>query len=220
MSRSKLRKFEEFLHFPNTYTPWEEDKKTLDHWNTKHLPVTLELAAGTGAYTVALAERFPKRFFVGVDIKGARMWTGAKAALDKGLTNVLFLRSSIERLAEFFPPQAVEEIWITFADPFLAKGQAKKRLTSERFLQLYADILLPGGCLHLKTDSQPLFAFSEETLNTWVRPDGTRFVIEKHLPDVYHMSEPPALLTEIQTTYEKKHLAEGRTISYLQARRT
>jgi len=218
MSRNKLTKFAEFLAFPNTYTPWEEEKSTLEQWNPKHLPVTMELAAGTGAYTVALARTYPERFFLGVDIKGARMWTGARAALDAQLDNAFFLRSHIERLEENIPQASVEEIWITFADPFLAEGSAKKRLTSERFLGIYSRVLKQGGLLHLKTDSTPLFTYSLETIRSWRGEKGEHFLLENVLHDVYADPTSPEILTSIQTTYEKSHLAEGRTIQYLRAR--
>lgn len=216
MTRRKLQKFAAFQGYANTYTPHEDGQKSISTWNTHDLPIIVELACGTGAYTVELAKRHPDHFFIGIDIKGARMWTGAKQALDEQLSNVMFIRMQIEKLAEIVEPQSIEEIWITFADPFLAKGKAKKRLTSPRFLAIYEKILKKNGHVHLKTDSEELFTYSLETIPEFPTIKEPRFALTRVIHNVY--TEPaPAVLTEIQTTYEKSHLAEGRTIRYLEA---
>lgn len=217
MSRSKLHKFEAVKNAPNCYTPHEQGKKAISEWNTLGLPVVLELACGTGAYTVEMARRFPEKFFIGMDIKGARIWTGAKEALEEQLSNVLFIRSQIEKLTEIFEPSSLSEIWITFPDPFLAKGKEKKRLTSPRFLNLYTQVLQKGGKVHLKTDSVELFEYSKESIPTFAQGDKHPFVMESIIENVYTDADVPEFLTSIQTTYEKSHLKEGRLIRYLRA---
>lgn len=217
MTRSKLKKFEAMKTFANVYTPVTDGQKDIAAWNTQNLPVTLELACGTGAYTVQMAQRFPEKFFIGMDIKGARMWTGANLALQEQLPNVMFIRTQIERLAEILPQASVSEIWITFPDPFLAKGKAKKRLTSPRFLELYRQVLVPGGKVHLKTDSAELYAYSLESIPEFSVDGAAPFELEETVENVYIQNPPNELLTTIQTTYEKSHLKEGRTIRYLRA---
>ena len=217
MSRRKLQKFAAFIAYDNCYTPHEDGKKPITTWNTKGRPVILELACGTGAYTVELARRFPEYFVIGMDIKGSRMWTGAKEALDEKLDNAMFIRTHIENLADILEPASVDEIWITFADPFLAKGKEKKRLTSPRFLGLYTRVLKPGGIVHLKTDSVELFEYSLETIPTFEQEKKLQFVLEEVIQNVYK-DPAPEILTSIQTTYEKRHLAEGRVIRYLRAK--
>lgn len=220
MSRNKLQKFAGFKEAPNTWTPHEDGKRDIAEWNTRGLPIILELACGTGAYTVELARRYPDIFFIGIDIKGSRMWTGAHQTQTDGLHNVMFIRMEIEKLTEFLQPHTISEIWITFADPFLAKGKEKKRLTSPRFLGLYTEMLLPGGLVHLKTDSVELFEYSKETIPTFTKNQKTPFILERVIENVYTEADVPEILTSIQTTYEKSHLKEGRTIRYLQAKLT
>lgn len=209
MSRKKLRRFAELATFPNVfYHPldlkgrWHERCFKNDH------AITLELACGKGEYTIALARRFPERNFIGVDAKGARLWTGAKIALQENLANAAFLRGHIENLTEFFAPQEVNEIWITFPDPHTENTKAKKRLTAPRFLQKYRALLPPSGRIHLKTDDPGLFAFTLKT----VPAEGGTFLAA--IPDVYQHTGDDELL-RIQTTYERRHLAAGRTIKYV-----
>lgn len=175
--------------------------------------VILELACGGGDYTVALAQRFPEAVVVGVDIKGSRMWWGARRAAELGLPNAKFLRTQIERLADYFEEGEVDEIWITFPNPHPTLGNAKRRLTSRRFLEIYKKLLKPGGLLHLKTDDAGLYAFTLETLPL----EG--FTVEVAMPDVYGASERgeavDAILTEVQTQYEKRYLKVGRKIKYV-----
>jgi tRNA (guanine-N7-)-methyltransferase len=222
--RNKLQKFAEVLSFPNVYENFDATKPALagqdgqpaelrGHWAEHHFrnagPVTLELACGKGDYAIGLAQRFPGRNFIGVDIKGARIWRGAKSALEMGLPNVAFLRTRIEQVALFFEEGEVDEIWITFPDPFLRNSKSNRRLTSPMFLQHYRRILRPGGLVHLKTDDPTLFEFTMEVLH------GERDVtIRYHDDDIY---AKPLLMPEleIKTFYEKQHLAIGRTIKYV-----
>lgn len=166
----------------------------------------LELACGRGDYTVALAKCFPDRNFIGVDVKGARMWHGCKEMQERGLKNAAFLRVRIEDLLDYFGEGEVSEIWLTFPDP--QPGKENKRLTAPRFLEMYRKILVPGGFLHLKHDDRDFFEYSLETAS----PCG--FEVVEVVRNVHAGGSQKNLLTEIRTTYEKRHLAEGRTIRY------
>lgn len=185
--------------------PWGTKPQTKGTWGK---PLILELGCGGGNYTLGLAEHFPEKTVVGVDIKGARMWWGAGQALELDLQNVRFLRTRIEDLADFFEEGEVDEMWITFPEPHPAEGNAKRRLTSPRFLEIYKRVLKPGGFLHLKTDSTLLFEYTLETLPK----EG--FTLERVVPDVY-ATEKDDLLQEVQTLYEKKYLDAGKKILYL-----
>ncbi|MFQ6113362.1 MAG: tRNA (guanosine(46)-N7)-methyltransferase TrmB, partial [bacterium] len=171
-------------------------------------PITLELACGKGEYTVCLVQKFPQRNFIGVDIKGARLWKGAKAALEQNLKNVAFLRIRIEEVTDFFTKNEVDEIWITFPDPYPKKSKANKRLSSPRFLNLYREILRTDGLIHLKTDDADLFNYTLETINA------ERCIIHEKIEDLNNHSTNDELLG-IKTTYEQKYLEAGRTIRYL-----
>lgn len=209
MTVKKLQRFAELSTFSNTF---QNPAGMKGNWNKLYFkndhPIILELACGKGEYTLELARRFSGRNFIGVDLKGARLWRGAKTALEQNLTNVAFLRIPIEKITEYFAQNEVEEIWITFPDPFPRKGKAKKRLTSPRFLNLYRQILRPGGLVHLKTDDLNLFEYTREIL----KGEGysPRMVIE----NLYNGQSPGELLS-IKTTYELKHLRAGKTIKYL-----
>lgn len=215
MTRKKLQRFADLKTFPHVWEPREQKERTLDDLLDKQVKgsLVLELACGQGAYTIALAERFPENTYIGLDVKGARIWFGAQKAIDQHITNAFFIRTQIEDIAELFPEQSVDEIWITFPDPFLRTGKTRKRLTSTRFLPLYHRILKKDGLLHLKTDSQLLYEYSlKESI-----PESELFAIEKSIEDIYAASEVDTVLTDIQTPYEKMHLADGRTIYYIQA---
>ena len=169
--------------------------------------IVLELGCGKGAYTISLAEMFPNDNFIGVDIKGARMWTGAKQALEKKLPNVAFLRIGIEFITDYFAENEVDEIWITFPDPYPKNRSIKKRLTSPGFLKMYEHILKEGGLVHLKTDDIKLFNYTVQVLKS------EKIKIIKNITDIYsHKLDP---VVEIKTEYELKHLEEGRKINYL-----
>lgn len=170
-------------------------------------PVILELACGRGEYTIGLASLHPDQNFIGVDVKGNRMFLGAKKALESNLTNAAFLRTQIEMVAEYFAAGEVDEIWITFPDPQLRTSRAKKRLTHPRFLRLYEKILTPGGSIHLKTDSPQLFHFTKKVIELY----GQIFVEENN--DVYAGPHKPEL--EIKTHYEGLDIANSKKIFYL-----
>ena len=215
MAKNKLRKFEEMNTFPHVFqypfdTLCEKGFEMRGRWGEAFFgnaaPIILELGCGKGEYTVGLGRRFPTKNFIGVDIKGARMWSGAKQAMEEGLSNVAFLRTRIELLTRFFAPGEVSEIWITFPDPQMKK--TNKRMTSARFMQLYSEILSDRGIIHLKTDSPFMYTYTCEMIRV------------NHLPapvqtdDVYH-SMPADEMLSIRTFYEQQWLARGMKIKYI-----
>lgn len=225
MGKAKMYKIRGIDGFSNVYQnhyfrdPWlvkssGEKWESPGLWNAEvfgnNHPITLELACGKGDYTIALAQEFPERNFIGVDIKGARIYTGAKKALELPLSNVAFARLRIENIMNFFAPGEIDEIWITFPDPFPGKSAAKRRLTHARFLTNYKKLLKPGGLLHLKTDNLPLYEFSLES----IREFGG--VIQYEKENIYQAPLAYDYLN-IKTFYEHQHLANGRTINYLKA---
>ena len=216
MGKNKLKKFKEMeeidlvLQFPFSRLEAEgfplRGKWHSEFFHNDH-PIVLELGCGKGEYTVGLARLFPDKNFIGIDIKGARMWTGATAARDEGLTNVAFLRTSIELIASFFAPGEVAEIWITFPDPQMKK--VRKRLTSTRFMELYRKVLGPeGGIIHLKTDSPFLFAY------TSMMTEHNSLEILESTSDLYATHAPDDPILGIRTHYEQQWLGRGLTIKY------
>ena len=215
MGKNKLKKFGEMETFPNVFQyPFsvlqKEGFPLKGRWNSDVFkndnPIVLELGCGKGEYAVGMAKKFADRNFIGVDIKGARMWTGAKQSVEEGIANVAFLRTSIELIASFFEPGEVSEIWITFPDPQMQK--VNKRLTSTRFMRLYRQILKDNGIVHLKTDSPFLYAYTD----AMVRLNG--FPTEVNTDDLYHSGLADDIL-EIRTFYERQWLARGLTIKYI-----
>ena len=174
--------------------------------------MVLELGCGKGEYSVNLAKTFPEKNFLGIDIKGARFWRGAKIALDENLGNVGFLRTQIELIDHIFAENEVDEIWITFPDPQIKYKRTKHRLTNAEFLQKYRKILKPGGVVHLKTDSEFMHGYTLGLLH------GLRETIEYAHHDVYGSQGAPEAVTNIQTFYEKQYLAEGKKITYIRFR--
>lgn len=226
MTKSKLEKFSELEQLPNVYQNWSyleprlfgASRREVDlrgAWNGGHFarkqPITLELACGRGEYTVGLARRYPERNFIGVDIKGNRVWSGASQAVEEGLDNAAFLRTDITILDRFVGPGEVSEIWITFPDPYLREGKRGKRLTSPRFLALYRRVGAAGLPVHLKTDSTELYAYSLES----VREFGA--TIECAVDDI-DAGVLPVEELEIPTYYERMHRDLGKTIKYLRFR--
>ncbi len=179
---------------------WNEDYFHNDN------PIVLELGCGKGEYAVGLAEKFPEKNFIGIDIKGARMWTGAGQATSKGMTNVAFLRTNIELLPHFFAENEVSEIWITFPDPQMKK--VRKRLTSTRFLELYRQVLVADGLVHLKTDSPFLYTY------TRLMAEHNKLTTPINTDDLYH-SDVVTDILEIRTFYEQQWLDRGLTIKYI-----
>lgn len=215
MGKNKLKKFAEMDTFKNVFQyPFaviERDGFPLKgRWNRDFFkndnPIVLELGCGKGEYAVGLARRFPDKNYIGVDIKGARMWTGAKAAVNDGISNVAFLRTNIELIDRFFATGEVSEIWITFPDPQMKK--VRKRLTSSRFLELYRHILVENGIVHLKTDSPFLYIYTDALVKLNALPT------EVNTSDLYNSDVVDDIL-EIKTFYEQQWLDRGLSIKYI-----
>ena len=219
MSKGKLAKFADMEAFENVFqypysvvddVPFEMKGKWREMYFHNDNPIVLELGCGKGEYTVELAKLYPEMNFIGVDIKGARMWTGAKKAIEEGQKNVAFLRTNIEIIDRFFVQDEVQEIWLTFSDPQMKNP--RKRLTSNYFMNRYRHFLVDGGIIHLKTDSNFLFTYT------------TYMVQENHLPvlfrteDLYHhegIDDVTRKILSIQTYYESMWIERGLNIKYM-----
>ncbi len=223
-NKNKLQRFAEIAELPNVFenfdfhdphiTNFQGDRMEVKgHWNAlvfnAERPIVLELACGKGEYTTHLAQAHPENNYIGIDIKGARIWKGATMAQQEGLTNVAFLRTRIELIQSFFAKDEVSEIWITFPDPFLRDSKSNRRLTSHPFLDRYTGILKPGAILHLKTDDPTLYAFTCKVLAQ--REDYE--VIES--TDDFYGEVKPTPETHLLTFYEQQHLAAGKKITYI-----
>ncbi|MEN9447217.1 MAG: hypothetical protein RJA25_507 [Bacteroidota bacterium] len=208
-SKSKLQKFAELVENPIVFDkkPVLKGKWKSDFFKNNH-PIVLELACGKGDYTLGMAKLFPENNYIGMDIKGNRIWSAARIAGLENLQNVAFIRDQIDHLNEYFEAGEIDEIWITFSDPFPRKGDARRRLTSSKFLPIYKSVLNKDGIIHVKTDSDLLYEFTKETLLEIPSE------ILKNYPDVYAMNKNEEL-HGIQTYYEKMHLKDNRTIKYL-----
>ncbi|MBC7887905.1 MAG: tRNA (guanosine(46)-N7)-methyltransferase TrmB [Ferruginibacter sp.] len=210
MAQKKLQRFADIKNFPNVLE-YPGDMK--GKWNTffkNNNPVILELACGRGEYTVGLSKLFPESNFIGVDVKGNRIYIGAKKCLEANISNAAFLRTQITLLPDYFKEAEVSEIWITFPDPHLRTSKAKKRLTHPRFLRLYQQVLKNGGCLHLKTDSPELYQFTKKVIELY------KLALVEDCDDVYTKSSSE-LLT-IKTHYEALDIARSNKIYYLKFR--
>lgn len=218
MGKNKLRKFAEMQQFDCVYQyPFgrlqSEGFPLRGLWHKEVFgndnPLTLELGCGKGEYTVELAERFPERDYIGIDIKGARIYTGARRVHTDGIGNTAFLRTDIELLPSFFAPGEVSEIWITFPDPQMKK--TRRRLTSTRFLDLYRRICSPGAVVNLKTDSPFLYEYTRRV----VALNGLECIADTS--DLYAEPEGvlPESLTSIRTFYEQQWLSRGKKIKYI-----
>ncbi|MEM9022417.1 MAG: tRNA (guanosine(46)-N7)-methyltransferase TrmB [Bacteroidota bacterium] len=221
--KDKLRRFAEVAAFDNVVEPTTEQAMSGQHplkgrWNQDHFgrdqPIVLELGCGKGEYTVGLAERYPERNFIGVDIKGARIWRGAKTATETGMPNVAFLRTRIEFITSFFEPGEVDEVWITFPDPQPQQNRRRKRLTHPLFMERYQQFVKPGGLLHLKTDNEPLYDFTLE-----VAQELNLEVIEAtnnlYGPELDTLQTSTREILSIKTHYEGIFSAQGFSICYL-----
>jgi tRNA (guanine-N7-)-methyltransferase len=214
MGKDKLRKFEENKLFKHVFQPAFSDMTNPDagfkgNWNKKFgnfNPTVLELGCGKGEYTVALSRKYPDRNFVGVDIKGARLWRGAKTVKEENIPNAAFLRIRIEFIENFFAQDEIDEIWITFPDPQI--NRPRKRLTSPLFLDRYRKFLKKGGAVHLKTDSKMLYDYTLNVINE------NSFSLLSSYTDIYTQNLDDELLG-IKTFYEAQYAAKGIPVTYL-----
>ena len=218
MSKGKLAKFADMAEYPHVFEyPFSvmEDVpfEMKGHWHRDFFkndnPIVLELGCGRGEYTVGLGRLFPDKNFIGVDIKGARMWSGATESLKAGMTNVAFLRTNIEIIDRFFAPGEVSEIWLTFSDPQMKK--ATKRLTSTYFMNRYRRFLVDSGIIHLKTDSNFMFTYTKYMV------EHNQLPVEFCTDDLYHSGLVDDILS-IRTYYEQQWLDRGLNIKYLKFR--
>ena len=208
MGQKKLIRFEELKTFSNVL---EFPEDMAGKWKgvfQNENPLILELACGKGEYAVGLGQLYPHKNFIGIDLKGNRIWVGAKKALQQNLQNVAFLRTQIDRINEYFTKDEVTEIWITFPDPQLRTSKAKKRLTHPKFLRLYEQFLVPGGLVHLKTDSPDLYHFTKLVIELY------GCTLHKDQDDVYSENDISNEL-KIKTHYESLDIAGSNRIHYL-----
>ncbi len=208
--RDKLIKFAAVHDLPNVKEfPRDDFAIEIKKHQDKYSGIILELGCGRGAYTLGLAKLFPDKLIIGVDIQGERIWYGAQEALSENLTNVLFFRFPIDKIDDLIPSNSIDELWITFPDPYPKDRHEKHRLTGKKFLTKYKKILKPNNFVHLKTDNPPLFDFSLQEIKNF----GGKILLKnenvQHLPD----SEKPE--EKILTHFEKKHRAKGRNIFYV-----
>ncbi|RZK90988.1 MAG: tRNA (guanosine(46)-N7)-methyltransferase TrmB [Pedobacter sp.] len=212
MGKDKLRKFAEINTFPNVYQ-LDEGKALKGKWANEHFkndhPVVLELACGKGEYSVGLAKLFPEKNFIGIDLKGNRIWRGARTGVDEGIPNLAFLRIQIEDLLDYFGEQEINEIWITFADPQPQISREKKRLTSPNFLSKYKILLTGGGKINLKTDNDGLYAYTKEKVAE------LDLLTHKDTDHLYQSDLADEVLS-IKTHYERIYLKKDKNINYIQ----
>ncbi|MCD7978120.1 MAG: tRNA (guanosine(46)-N7)-methyltransferase TrmB [Tannerellaceae bacterium] len=215
MGKNKLAKFDDMEGYPHVFQyPFAtlqekgfdlKGKWRKDFFKNEH-PIVLELGCGKGEYTVGLGKLFPEKNFIGVDIKGARMWSGAKESYEAKMQHVAFLRTSIELITYFFESGEVDEIWLTFPDPQMKK--VNKRLTSTRFMRMYREILSKEGIIHLKTDSNFMYTYTVEMAKV------NQYPILFNTDDLYHSGSTDEILN-IKTYYEQQWLDRGLTIKYI-----
>lgn len=220
-SKNKLKRFRENETFANVIQPLREEvlQNSLGlkgNWRKNFFknenPIVLELGCGKGEYSVNLAKAFPGKNFLGIDIKGARFWRGAKTALEENLSNVGFLRTQIELVDHIFDENEIDEIWITFPDPQIKYKRTKHRMTNIEFLKKYRKILKPDGVVHLKTDSEFMHGYTLGLLHGL----DEEIIYAHH--DVYGNHEAPKEVTAIQTFYEQQYLVQNKKITYIRFR--
>ena len=220
-SKNKLKRFKENETFVNVFQPTREevvaDSFALKgKWNSEFFkndnPIVLELGCGKGEYSVGLAQLNPNKNFIGIDVKGARFWRGAKTAVDTGMHNVAFVRTQIELINHIFAENVVSEIWITFPDPQIKYKRTKHRMTNSEFLQNYKKVLKADGLMHLKTDSEFMHGYTLGLLHG----EGHEVVYANH--NIYKNEGAPAEVTGIQTFYENQYLEVDKAITYIQFR--
>lgn len=210
MAQKKLQRFADIKNFANVLEYPENMQGEWKNFFKNSNPLVLELACGRGEYTAGLSKLYPQKNFIGVDIKGNRIYIGAKKCLDEKLTNAGFLRTQIAMLPQYFAAGEVSDIWITFPDPQLRTSKAKKRLTHPQFLRLYQQVLRADGHLHLKTDSPKLYQFTKRVIELY------KLVLVDDCADVY--AGIPSAALQIKTHYEALDIAQSNTVYYLKFR--
>lgn len=216
-SKNKLKRFRENETFSHVLQPSraqleQNEFEWKERWASffkNDRPIVLELGCGKGEYTVHLAEKYPEKNFIGIDIKGARFWRGAKTVQEKSMSNVAFIRAQIELIEKLFGSREVSEIWVTFPDPQIKFKRSKHRLTHPDMLASYQNVLIPQGAIHLKTDSEFLHGYTLGILHS------PAYTIEYAHHDIYNNPHAPEEATAVQTFYEKMFLEEGKAITYL-----
>ena len=217
-SKNKLKRFNENDTFHNVFQPKREELVDAVYplkgqWNQQFFknnnPLVLELGCGKGEYTIGLAERYPSKNFIGIDIKGARFWRGAKTAVENKMPNVAFIRAQIELIEQLFETNEVDEIWITFPDPQIKYKRTKHRMTNATFLKRYKNILNETGIVHLKTDSEFMHGYTLGLLH------GQGHEVQYANHDVYRQEGSPEEVTAIQTFYENQYLEKQKAITYI-----
>ncbi|MGG7034065.1 MAG: tRNA (guanosine(46)-N7)-methyltransferase TrmB [Flavobacterium sp.] len=217
-SKNKLKRFRENETFGNVFQPTREEVVSgsfplKGKWNAEFFkndnPIILELGCGKGEYSVGLAEKYPNKNFIGIDVKGARFWRGAKTAVETGMKNVAFVRTQIELINHIFAENEVSEIWITFPDPQIKYKRTKHRMTGTEFLKLYKKILRPDGVMNLKTDSEFMHGYTLGLLHG----EGHEVLYANH--NIYKNEGSPEEVTSIQTFYEKQYLEINKAITYI-----
>ena len=217
-SKNKLKRFKENETFPNVFQPKRNELVDSEYefkgnWRTSVFkndnPLVLELGCGRGEYSVELAKKFPEKNFIGIDIKGARFWRGAKTAIDENIPNVAFIRTQIELVDYVFAENEVDEIWITFPDPQIKYKRTKHRMTNSVFLKRYKTILKPEGIVNLKTDSEFMHGYTLGLLHG----EGHEVLYANH--NVYKQEGSPEEVTSIQTYYESQYLEHNKPITYI-----
>ena len=217
-SKNKLKRFIENETFNNVFQPSRDEllKETYPlkgQWKKRVFqndnPLVLELGCGKGEYTIGLAKRYPNKNCIGIDIKGARFWRGAKTAIEENITNAAFIRTQIELITYVFETNEIDEIWITFPDPQIKYKRTKHRMTNQQFLERYKKILKPNGLIHLKTDSEFMHGYTLGLLHGL----GHEIVYANH--NVYKQEGSPEEVTQIQTFYENQYLEKNKAITYI-----
>lgn len=210
MARTKQKKLTKVKSLENVFSIETQNAlNEIKNYFGNAEPITLEIGCGHGDYTIELAQRHPDRNYIGLDMKGARVYVGAVNALENEITNAAFLVLYADSLTEIFPPESIDEIYIPFPDPHIRRRSEHRRLVSPRFLEIYKSILIPNGKVHLKTDNDFIYEYANKIV------ENEKLIVHANESDLYSADDSDPKLTEIKTKYEKHYLDEGRVIKYI-----